>query len=221
MKKLLLATVLTLLAISAFSQNYATVNTTELNVRDKASKSGNVVEVLSRGDEAKIIGRNGNWYEIELSDGRTGYASSSFLKISNTRSSSENKSTRQYSWSSVLFIGGFVVYLLYKLMSFFGGSSSNKGSRASTSTTRRSSPPAPKSNPAHWYFCNHCAEKVKTTKTPTALNCSRSTFHHWNDLGLVGENNYSCKHCGIIVQTNKQPTALNCSSATFHHWTKL
>jgi hypothetical protein len=112
-------------------------------------------------------------------------------------------------WTIDLIVGGLILYWLFK-------SPSNS---SSTNSPRQKSSPKPKPN--HWYHCKNCNEKIQSSKMPTGLNCSNSTFHKWTDLGEVGEDAYNCKNCGTTIYTNRMPTGLNCARDTFHKWTKL
>ncbi|TAN50003.1 MAG: TIGR02594 family protein [Methylococcaceae bacterium] len=58
------------------------VNASSLNLRDAPSKTdGNIIGVLHRGDIVESINNAGDtWANIKTSDGKTGWASSSYLK---------------------------------------------------------------------------------------------------------------------------------------------
>ena len=55
-----------------------TVTASSVNFRDGASMSAGVIAGLPNGTQVKIIGVNGNWYQVEY-NGRTGYISSDYL----------------------------------------------------------------------------------------------------------------------------------------------
>ena len=58
-----------------------TVTASSVNFRDGASMSAGVIAGLPNGTQVKVIGVNGNWYQVEY-NGRTGYISSDYLKLS-------------------------------------------------------------------------------------------------------------------------------------------
>ncbi|MDD3692623.1 MAG: SH3 domain-containing protein [Oscillospiraceae bacterium] len=56
-----------------------TVTATRLNVRTGPSTSHNIMHTLWNGNRVNIIGESGNWYNIRLSDGRTGWVSKDYI----------------------------------------------------------------------------------------------------------------------------------------------
>ena len=52
------------------------LHTNSVNIRQGASTSYNILGQANIGDEYPVIGREGDWYRIKLSDGRTGYVAS-------------------------------------------------------------------------------------------------------------------------------------------------
>jgi Tol biopolymer transport system component len=70
-------------AASAADEPHAVVNTARLNLRQGAAASYAVIDVLERGDEPAVTGRNaaGSWYHVSLSDGRAGWVSASLVKL--------------------------------------------------------------------------------------------------------------------------------------------
>lgn len=61
------------------------VTASKLNVRSGPSTDYSVIHVLWQGNKVKVIGQMGGWYKIRLSDGRTGWVSSSYLKLEDAR----------------------------------------------------------------------------------------------------------------------------------------
>lgn len=61
-----------------------------LNVRLGPSSSYGVFHRLWLGNKVKVIGKLGSWYKIQLSDGRTGWVSGTYLRV-NDRSQLVNK----------------------------------------------------------------------------------------------------------------------------------
>lgn len=57
------------------------VTASKLNVRSGPSTSHSVIHLLWKNNNVKVIGRTGNWYKIQLTDGRTGFVSGNYLKI--------------------------------------------------------------------------------------------------------------------------------------------
>lgn len=64
---------------------YGTVTAGDgLNVRSKSSTSGSIVEVLTHGTKVTIVDSklyNDNWYKVKTPSGKTGYCSSTYLKV--------------------------------------------------------------------------------------------------------------------------------------------
>jgi cell wall-associated NlpC family hydrolase len=58
-----------------------TVNATKLNVRNGASTSNVVIHELFQGNRVKVIGILNGWCQIQLSDGRTGWVSKTYLPL--------------------------------------------------------------------------------------------------------------------------------------------
>ncbi len=72
-------------AVAAAAQPASTVSGTyqvtasKLNVRSGPSTSYTVIHALWQGNKVTVIGESGNWYQIRLSDGRTGWVSKDYL----------------------------------------------------------------------------------------------------------------------------------------------
>jgi cell wall-associated NlpC family hydrolase len=52
-----------------------------LNVRQGPSTNYGVIHKLWLGNKVKVIGKLGSWYKIQLSDGRTGWVSGTYLRV--------------------------------------------------------------------------------------------------------------------------------------------
>lgn len=61
----------------------ATVTASSLNMRSGPSTTYSIVHVLWQGNVVKIIAESNGWYQISLSDGRTGWSSGQYLSLSN------------------------------------------------------------------------------------------------------------------------------------------
>ena len=48
-----------------------TTNTSDLNFREKASTSSNIIQKISKGSKVEILDTEGDWYKISY-DGKTG-----------------------------------------------------------------------------------------------------------------------------------------------------
>lgn len=76
-----------------------TTNTSDLNFREKASTSSNIIQKISKGSKVEILDTEGDWYKISY-DGKTGYVSKQYVdeeKVSNNETSSTNVETIDYS----------------------------------------------------------------------------------------------------------------------------
>ncbi|ERI95681.1 NlpC/P60 family protein [Clostridiales bacterium oral taxon 876 str. F0540] len=79
-----------------------TVTASKLNVRSGPSTSYSIMHLLWQGNRVKVIGESGNWYQIRLSDGRTGWVSKSYLKLDVIISSRQEKINKVISLSKSL-----------------------------------------------------------------------------------------------------------------------
>ena len=62
------------------SSNSVVVQRSVANIRESATTDSRVVTTASQGDELKVIGRQGAWYNIRTEDGQTGWVYSSLVK---------------------------------------------------------------------------------------------------------------------------------------------
>lgn len=59
------------------------VTASRLNMRTGPSTDYSIMHVLWQGNTVKVIGQSSGWYQIRLSDGRTGWVSGTYLSVSN------------------------------------------------------------------------------------------------------------------------------------------
>lgn len=52
-----------------------------LNVRDQNSTEGNIIGTVYKGETVQIIGQNGAWYQIVMTNGTQGYVSATYVEI--------------------------------------------------------------------------------------------------------------------------------------------
>lgn len=76
--------------VSSQADKTGTVTASKLNVRTGPSTTYAVMHVLWYGNRIKIIGESGGWYNIRLSDGRTGWVSKTYIQANQ-----ENQTTQQ------------------------------------------------------------------------------------------------------------------------------
>ena len=60
---------------------YGIVTATRLNVRTGPATTNSIIHVLWQGNKLKVTGQSGDWYKIQLSDGRIGWVSKAYLNI--------------------------------------------------------------------------------------------------------------------------------------------
>ena len=96
-RKVALATlaILPMATSSSHSATIGTVTATSLNVRSGPSTSYNVVTTVKKHDKVSILNTSNGWYKIETTSGKQGWASSSYISISdnNTNNTSTNTAT--------------------------------------------------------------------------------------------------------------------------------
>ena len=68
------------------------VNADSLNVRKGPSISFDIIGKLSGGDKVKVIGESNGWYKVNL-NGKEGWASKQYIKVSGNSSSSNTSQT--------------------------------------------------------------------------------------------------------------------------------
>lgn len=73
--------------LSATVQSTVTgvVTASRLNMRTGPSTTYSIMHVLWYGNKVKVIGESGSWYQIQLSDGRTGWVSKAYLWVNSVQ----------------------------------------------------------------------------------------------------------------------------------------
>ena len=71
------------------------------------------------------------------------------------------------------------------------------------------------------YQCKKCGTLVRSTSTPSSLNCLAKGSHSWQNLGEMGNENYCCKKCGTWVMSRSRPSSLGCPTGSSHSWNHL
>ena len=66
------------------------------------------------------------------------------------------------------------------------------------------------------YQCKKCGTLVKSTSTPSSLNCPARGSHSWQNLGEMGSENYCCKKCGTWVMSRNSANSLVCPAGYSH-----
>ncbi len=87
----------------------ATVTATSLNMRSGTSTAYPIIHVLWQGNTVKIIGESNGWYQVKLTDGRTGWSSGQFLRLNNQQNTRAEKVDALIAYSKT-FLGTPYVY---------------------------------------------------------------------------------------------------------------
>ena len=82
---------LSLSTIDASAAQSATVTTSVLNVRTGAGTNYSIMSKVYKGDTLEVIGSLNGWYNIKLSNGKTGWVSGDYLSISGSSTNTESK----------------------------------------------------------------------------------------------------------------------------------
>ena len=69
------------------------VNTSALNVRKGPSTKNGIVTKIYKGDKVTITDSSNGWYKVKLSNGKTGWVSDDYIKVSSSSSSSTSSKT--------------------------------------------------------------------------------------------------------------------------------
>lgn len=80
----------------------AIVTGSRLNMRSGPSTDYSIIHVLWQGNSVKVIGESSGWYQIRLSDGRTGWASGQYLSINNQETTRQEKVDAVIAYSKSL-----------------------------------------------------------------------------------------------------------------------
>lgn len=60
---------------------YLQINVDGINIRKEANTDCDILTVLSDGKDCRVIGEEGNFWQVRLKDGKTGYASKEFTDV--------------------------------------------------------------------------------------------------------------------------------------------
>jgi len=84
--KIALATlaIMPMTANNAYASNIGTVTASSLNVRSGPSTSYTIVTTVKKNDKVNILQSSNGWYKIETASGKQGWASSSYISISDS-----------------------------------------------------------------------------------------------------------------------------------------
>ncbi|MGL4914055.1 MAG: SH3 domain-containing protein, partial [Romboutsia sp.] len=85
-------------ATDAYAAEKGTVTTDVLNVRSAPSTSNSIVGKLYRGNTVDILESSNGWHKVQMSNGKTGWASSDYIKLgsSNNGGGSTEESVSGY-----------------------------------------------------------------------------------------------------------------------------
>ena len=97
-----LALLMSMICFISNAENYV-VTANKLNVRDEASKAGEIIGSFKKGDEVKVDEINGDWATVNV-NGEVGYISMQYL--STPESKQKNTQTRETDTSEILI--GFI-----------------------------------------------------------------------------------------------------------------
>ena len=75
---LIISIILILVNITIVNAKNVEITTETLNLRKEASTESNIVAQISIGDECEVIGEDGDWYKVYVTDG-TGYMMKQYL----------------------------------------------------------------------------------------------------------------------------------------------
>ncbi len=67
----------------------ATIEAQSLRVRDNANAQAGVSTLLAEGEEVKVLGSDGKWIKIQMSNEKVGYVSSDYVSVENKLSQGE------------------------------------------------------------------------------------------------------------------------------------
>ena len=91
---------------TSYISKYTVYTMAKVNLRAGASTGTSVITTLAKGTKLTALGKNGNFYLVQTSDGTQGYVSSSYLSKAegtsgSSSSSSSSKGTKTVTASSV------------------------------------------------------------------------------------------------------------------------
>jgi cell wall-associated NlpC family hydrolase len=87
----------------------ATVTASSLSMRSGPSTAYSIIHVLWQGNSVKVIGESNGWYQIRLTDGRIGWASSQYMSLNNQETTRQEKVDAVIAYSKS-FLGTPYVY---------------------------------------------------------------------------------------------------------------
>ena len=94
-KKIALATlaIVPMATSNAHAATIGTVTASSLNVRTGPSTSYTIITTVKKNDKVNILQSSNGWYKIETTSGKQGWASSSYISISNSSTTNNSTST--------------------------------------------------------------------------------------------------------------------------------
>ena len=97
-KKLVLITALILVTCInvSFANQTGEVNTSGIRIRKEANTTSDILTVIYKGDDVKILEESGEWYKITAS-GKTGYVKKEFITVDKTTTTAKNNTTNTNS----------------------------------------------------------------------------------------------------------------------------
>ncbi|HEX9062928.1 MAG TPA: SH3 domain-containing C40 family peptidase [Clostridia bacterium] len=85
---------------AAYAARSGTITGDRVNVRSKPSTEARVLEKAEKGDSVSILDEADGWYRVSI-DGTKGWVSSSFVKLSGSKSGSGSKSSKAKTSTSL------------------------------------------------------------------------------------------------------------------------
>ncbi len=67
-----------------FMEGTVVTEESSLNIRSGPGTAYNVIAVADKGERLALLNTSGDWYQVQLSDGRTGYAFQQFIQITSS-----------------------------------------------------------------------------------------------------------------------------------------
>ncbi len=182
----------------------ATVTATSLNMRSGTSTSYPIIHVLWQGNTVKIIGESNGWYQIKLTDGRTGWASGQYLRLNNQQTTRKEKVDALIAYSKT-FLGTPYVY---------GGDSPSDGGFDCSGFTQYVFG-------KHGYTINRISKDQALNGTSVAeanLQPGDLVFHSFEGNGVIS-------HVGIyigggkMIHSPKTGDTVKITDITTNYWT--
>ena len=146
-----------------------------LNIREVGSIDSPTIFQLKLGEEVQVISVSDDWFEIETTEGKRGFAFNEYLSTDNPLEDNTMK------WLMYLVGGWFIYRFLF----------SSKSSRASGSTGRTVQS---HTQPKNQYICEFCGVKSDSPRFTSSTGCRNKTGHAAFEGGI--QDKYICKYCG-------------------------